>query len=496
MPTILDDPSISVLPAVRDFADGTKQLFIDNEYVEAASGETFDTIDPATGEVITQISAAGEEDIDRAVKSAAKAFETWGRSRPAERERLLFRLADLIEENAEELAQLESLDNGKPVGDASAVDVPLTAATFRYNGGWPSKIEGITIPTAHDALVYTRREPVGVVGAIVAWNFPLLLAAWKLGSALAAGCTVVLKPAEQTPLSTLRLAELIAEAGFPPGVVNVVNGLGETAGSAIVRHPGIRKIAFTGSLEVGRMIARESADTLKHVTLELGGKSPNIIFADADVATAAAAAASAIFFNSGQVCTAGSRLMVERSVHDEVLEIVQAEGAKMKMGPGLAADTSLGPLVSKEQFERVTGYIDLGEREGASIVSGGKAPDGNGYFLPPTVLADVPDDLTVVREEIFGPVVVVQPFESVEEVARRANETGYGLTAGVWTNDLQKAHKVAEYLDAGTVWINSYNALDPAVGVGGVKDSGYGKDNGREGLEKFLQTKTVWTVFN
>ncbi|MEA2402422.1 MAG: aldehyde dehydrogenase [Thermoleophilaceae bacterium] len=496
MATILDDPSIAVLPAVREFAAGIKPLFIDGEFVEAASGETFDTIDASTGEVITQISAAGEEDIDRAVTAAARAFETWGKSHPAERERLLFRLADLIEENAEELAQLESLDGGKPVGDAAAVDIPLTAATFRYNGGWPSKIEGITIPTAHDAHVYTRREPVGVVGAIVAWNFPLLLAAWKLGPALAAGCTVVLKPAEQTPLSTLRLAELIAEAGFPPGVVNVCNGLGETAGRAIVRHPGIRKIAFTGSLEVGRQIARESGDTLKHVTLELGGKSPNIVFADADVATAAAAAASAIFFNTGQVCTAGSRLLVERSIHDEVIELVVAEGGKMKMGPGLAADTTLGPLVSQAQFERVTGYIDMGEREGASVVTGGKAPEGNGYFLPPTVLADAPDELTVVREEIFGPVVVVQPFESIEEVARRANANSYGLAAGVWTNDLQKAHKVAEHLQAGTVWINTYNALDPAVGVGGVKDSGYGKDNGREGLEKYLQTKTVWTAFH
>jgi phenylacetaldehyde dehydrogenase len=496
MPTILDNPAITVSPAVRDFVKGTKLLFIDNKYVEAASGETFDTVDPSTGAMITQVASAGTEDIDRAVASSAKAFETWRRSRPADRERLLFRLADLIEENLEELAQLESLDNGKPVGDAMAVDVPLTAATFRYNGGWPSKIEGITIPTAQDAHVYTRREPVGVVGAIIAWNFPLLLAAWKLGSALAAGCTVVVKPAEQTPLSMLRLAELIAEAGFPPGVVNVVNGMGETAGRAIVKHPGVRKIAFTGSLEVGRQIARDAADTLKHVTLELGGKSPNIVFADADVATAAAAAASAIFFNSGQVCTAGSRLMVERSVHDEVVEIVKAEGAKMKVGPGLAADTTLGPLVSREQFDRVRGYIDLGKREGASILAGGESPGGDGYFMPPTVLSDVPDDFTVVREEIFGPVVVVQPFETVEEVARRANASSYGLTAGVWTNDLQKAHKLAEDLDAGTVWINAYNALDPAVGVGGVKDSGYGKDNGREGLEKYLQTKTVWTVFH
>jgi acyl-CoA reductase-like NAD-dependent aldehyde dehydrogenase len=495
MATLLDDPSIDVLPAVREFAGGTKQLFIGGEFVDSASGATFETIDPATGEVITDVAAAGDEDIDRAVAAAAAAFETWGSSRPAERERLLFRLADLIEQNADELAQIESLDSGKPVGDATAVDVPLTAATFRYYGGWPSKIEGITIPTAYDAHVYTRREPVGVVGAIVAWNFPLLLAAWKLGPALAAGCTVVLKPAEQTPLSSLRLAELIAEAGFPPGVVNVCNGLGADAGRALVRHPGIRKIAFTGSLEVGREIARASADTLKHVTLELGGKSPNIIFADADVATAAAAASAAIFFNTGQVCTAGSRLMVERSIHDEVVEKVLAEADKMKMGPGLAADTTLGPLVSQAQFERVTGYIDLGRREGANVISGGKAPEGSGYFMPPTVLSDAADALSVVKEEIFGPVVVVQPFESIEEVARRANTNSYGLAAGVWTNDLQKAHKVAERLQAGTVWINSYNALDPAVSVGGVKDSGYGKDNGREGLERYLQTKTVWTVF-
>jgi acyl-CoA reductase-like NAD-dependent aldehyde dehydrogenase len=472
-------------------------MLIDGEHVESASGKTFATVDPSTGEAITQVAQAGQEDIDRAVAAARRALAgPWGQLPATERGRLIGRLAELVAEHADELAQIESIDNGKPATYALAGDLALTIDQYRYFSGWPTKIAGETLPSAFpDMHLYTRREPVGVVGAIVPWNFPLTLATWKVAPALAAGCTVVLKPAEQTPLTALRLGELALEAGIPPGVLNVVPGFGD-AGQALVRHPGVDKISFTGSTEVGMEIAREAAATLKPVTLELGGKSPNIIFDDADLSTAAAGAAAAIFFNTGQVCSAGSRLLVQRAVYDEVIDTIVGEARKLQLGPGLNPATTLGPVVSDEQLSRVTGYIDRGVNEGASLVIGGHRANGDlakGYFVEPTVLADVADDATVVREEIFGPVLVAQAFDSLEELARRANATSYGLAAGVWTTDVRKAHKFAALLEAGTIWVNCFNYFDAVAPFGGYKRSGYGRDNGRAALEGYLKTKTVWT---
>jgi acyl-CoA reductase-like NAD-dependent aldehyde dehydrogenase len=498
MPSLLERPDVDLLPRVRDFASGTRPMLIGEDFVEAIDGRVFDTIDPATGAPLTQIAEAGPQDVDLAVRAARAAFEgPWRRTPAAERARLLNRLADLIQDNAEELAQLESLDTGKPLVRAREDDIPFAIDAYRYFAGWPRQIEGQTIPVSvPDAHVYTRMEPVGVVGAIVAWNFPMILYAWKLAPALAAGCTVVLKPAEQTPLTALRLGELALEAGFPPGVVNVCPGVGEIAGRALVRHPGVDAIAFTGSTEVGREIVRAAADTLKHVSLELGGKSPNIVFADADLGAAAATAAFAIFWGSGQACAAGSRLMVQREAYDEVVEAVVREARALRMGPGVHPETTLGPLVSQEQLERVTGYIAAGVDAGAGVAVGGRRAGGElaeGYFVEPTVLTDVADELTVCREEIFGPVLVAQPFDTLEEVAARANATPYGLVAAVWTSDLRRGHKLAAMLDAGTVWINAYHAYDSAVPFGGFKQWGYGRDMGRASLEKYLQVKSVWT---
>jgi phenylacetaldehyde dehydrogenase len=421
----------------------------------------------------------------------------WRSWTAAERERTLHRLADLIEAHAEELAQLDALDSGKPFRQIEAVDVQLAIGHLRYYAGWPTKLEGGTLPNISPGThVTTRREPIGVVGAIVPWNFPLCQACFKVAPALAAGCTVVLKPAEQTPLSALRLGELALEAGLPEGVLNVITGDGTTAGAALVEHPGVAKIAFTGSEEVGKEIARRGAATLKHVSLELGGKNPNIVFPDADVAEAAAAAASAIFFYTGQVCSAGSRLMVHRKSYDDVIAAVVEEAGKLRMGPGLAEDTTLGPLISPVQRARVMGFVDGAVGQGATVATGGRIPGGplsDGYFHEATVLIDVSDEQTVVREEIFGPVLVVQPFDTIEEVAERANRTTFGLAAGVWTNDVRTAHRMADALEAGTVWINTYNLFDGAAPWGGYKQSGYGRDGGLEGIEKFLQTKTVWT---
>jgi phenylacetaldehyde dehydrogenase len=495
--TTLDSAQFEVLPEVRAFATGTKQMIIDGEHRDAAGGTTFATVDPASGEPLAEVAQAGPEDIDRAVQAARRALEgPWGALPATERSRLLGRLADLLEEHADEMAQIESLDNGKPVIYARAGDLHLAIDQLRYFSGWPTKIAGETLPVGYpDMLAYTRREPVGVIGAIVPWNFPLTLAMWKVAPALAAGCTVVLKPAEQTPLTALRLGELALEAGIPPGVLNVCPGYGET-GAALVEHPDVDKISFTGSGEVGKLIARSASPTLKQVTLELGGKSPNIILADADIEAAVAGAAAAIFFNSGQVCSAGSRLMVERAVYDEVVSAVVDEAGKLQLGPGLDPKTTLGPLVSDEQLERVTGYLERGVQDGASVACGGQRANGelsSGYFVEPTVLTDVPDEATVCREEIFGPVVVAQPFDSLEELASRANATSFGLAAGVWTTDVRKAHKLAAMLQAGTVWINCFNYFDAAAPFGGYKESGYGRDNGRAALEQYLQVKTVWT---
>lgn len=474
------------------------KMLIGGEWVEAASGKTFDTLNPSTGQVLAKVAEGEAEDINRAVAAAQKAFQggSWPKLTPSMRGRLLWKLADLIETNAQELAQLESLDNGKPIKFARAADVPLTADHFRYFAGWATKLEGDTIPVSiPNMFAYTLREPLGVVGQIIPWNFPLQMAAWKLAPALACGNTVVLKPAEQTPLTALRLGELICEAGFPPGVVNIVPGFGETAGAALAAHPGVDKIAFTGSTEVGKKILVASAGNLKKITLELGGKSPNIIFPDADLPGAIRGASNAIYFNQGQVCTAGSRLFVHKSVYDEVLSGLSEYAGKLKVGVGLDPATDVGPLVSQTQLNRVSQYIETGKQEGATLARGGERVNGeleNGYFLQPTIFDRVSDDMTIAKEEIFGPVVVALPFEDIEELAARANNSIYGLAAGVWTNDVKKAHKMAAALKAGVIWVNTYNMFDAAAPFGGYKQSGYGREMGHAVLEAYTQLKTVW----
>ncbi|MFE5706842.1 aldehyde dehydrogenase family protein [Rhodococcus koreensis] len=495
MTSLLDNPTISVLPAAREFIQSKHQLFIGNEFVDAADGATFETFDPATGSVLTTVASGGAVDVDRAVASASAALPDWARTNNRVKAALMMRLADLIDENLELIAQIDSVDVGKPIATVRFGDVPMASDTLRYYAGWANKIEGSTItPGFPGAYVYTRREPVGVVGAIVPWNFPITGAIWKIAPALATGCTVVLKPAEQSSLSAALLARLIAEAGFPPGVVNVVSGLGTVAGVALVEHKNVAKISFTGSTAVGIDISRRAAETLKSVSLELGGKCPNIIFADADIPAAAAVAASAIFFNAGQACSAGSRLMVERSVYDEVLDAVSAEADKLVLGPGLDEGTTLGPLVSASQQARVNGYVERALAQGVEAVRGGKALGQDGYFVSPTILAGAADDMPVVQEEVFGPVLTVQPFDTAEEAAARANDVAYGLAAGVWTNNLRTAQRMAESLQVGTVWTNLYNYIDASVPWGGTKASGHGRDMGREGLDKFLQTKAVWNA--
>ena len=474
------------------------KMLIGGQWVESASGKTFDTINPSTGEVLARVAEGDAEDMNRAVAAARKAFESgpWPRLTPSQRGRLLWKVAELIEKNAEELAQLETLDNGKPIKYSRASDVPLTADHFRYFAGWATKLEGDTIPVSiPNMFTYTLREPMGVVGQIIPWNFPLQMASWKLAPALACGNTVILKPAEQTPLTALRLGELICEAGFPEGVVNIVPGFGETAGAALASHPDVDKIAFTGSTEVGKKILQASVGNLKRVTLELGGKSPNIIFPDADMKYAVRGAMNAIFFNQGQVCTAGSRLFVHKSVYDSVLSGLTDNVRKMKLGLGIDPNTDLGPLVSQEQLERVTGYIETGKREGAKATTGGERAGkelAKGYFVQPTVFDNVHDDMTLAREEIFGPVVVALPFEDLEEVAARANRSIYGLAAGVWTSDVKKVHKMAAALKAGVIWVNTYNMFDAAAPFGGYKQSGYGREMGHAVLDAYTQIKTVW----
>ncbi|MGV9383797.1 aldehyde dehydrogenase family protein [Nonomuraea sp. NPDC003707] len=496
-PTLM---TVTLDKSVEDFVATPRQLFIDGRWVDAASGRTFATPNPATGRPLAQVAEADAEDVERAVRAARRAFDgPWSRLTPSERGRLIWKIGDLILEHADELAQLESLDNGKPLAVARAADIPLSADMFHYMAGWATKIEGNTITPSVPYMpgaafhAYTLREPIGVIGQIIPWNFPLLMAAWKLAPALATGNTVILKPAEQTPLTALRLAELIAEAGVPDGVVNVLPGYGETAGAALAAHDGVDKVAFTGSTEVGKLIVHAAAGNLKKVSLELGGKSPNIVFDDADPELAVQGAANAIFFNHGQCCVAGSRLFVQQSHFEQVVEGVADIARGIRLGSGLEPGTQMGPLVSDEQLQRVTGYLDSGRSEGARTVVGGARHGDQGYFVQPTVITDTHPEMKIVREEIFGPVVVASPFSDLDEIAAQANDTTYGLGAGIWTRDISKAHALASKLRAGTVWINCYNVFDAALPFGGYKQSGWGREMGHEVLEAYTEVKAVCT---
>jgi betaine-aldehyde dehydrogenase len=474
------------------------QLLIDGQWVDAESGKTFETPNPATGDTLAVVAEGDKADIDKAVAAARRAFEgKWGKMSARDRGRLLYKLSQLIEEHAQELAQLETSDNGKPIRESQYVDLPQVVENFEYFAGMATKIEGETIPVPGPLFNYTLREPIGVCGQIIPWNFPLLMAAWKLAPALAAGNTVVLKPAEQTPVGAMELGRLIQEAGFPDGVVNIVPGYGETAGASLAGHPGIDKIAFTGSTEVGKIIARTAADNLTKVSLELGGKAPNIVFADANLDQAVNGAMMGIFFNQGQVCCAGSRLFLEASVRDEFLEKFKEKASRIKVGDPMDSTTHMGPQVSDEQLCRIKSYVDIAKEEGATVLAGGAPPEleGNfqkGFFFQPTIFSDVNNQMRVAQEEIFGPVVSVITFENEEDLIKQANETVYGLSAGIWTRDIVRAHRFAREVHAGVVWINTYNVFNAASPFGGYKQSGYGREMGKHAIDLYTQIKSVW----
>lgn len=475
------------LPKIRQ-----TRLLINNKWVDPVEGKTFTTLNPATGEVIAKVAEGTGRDVDIAVKAARSALENgpWARMDAADRGKLMFKLADLIEENAEELATLESLNCGKTITDSRG-DIAGTVNTIRYYAGWADKIEGRTVPVRGNFLSYTLRQPVGVVGQIIPWNFPLLMLAWKWGPALACGNTIVMKPAEQTPLSALRVGELAIEAGFPAGVINLINGFGETAGDAIVTHPGIDKVAFTGHMDTAKIIQKRAADTLKRTTFELGGKSPNVVFADCDMEQAVEGAFHAIYFHCGQCCTAGSRLFIEQKIQKEFVERLAARAKQRKVGDPLEESTQQGPQVSQEQLDKILHYVDLGQKEGAKLVTGGSRKGNKGYFVEPTIFDGVKDNMTIARDEIFGPVVSVLPFKDMDEVIERANNTNYGLAAAIWTKNIDKAHNYARAVKAGTVWVNCYHIVDTTTPFGGFKMSGQGRENGEASLDHYSELKTV-----
>ncbi len=489
MATVLTEP-----PATQILIKQTR-LLIDNKWVDSASGKTFETINPANGDLLAHVAEADAADVDLAVKAARRAFHAkapWRRMSPAERGKLLHRLADLVEQNIDELAMLESLDNGKPRHVALAADLPLVIACYRYYAGWADKLQGKTIPISGDYFCYTRHEPVGVVGQIIPWNFPLLMQAWKLAPALACGNTVVLKVAEQTPLSALRVGELILEAGFPEGVINILPGYGPTAGAAIANHMEVDKVAFTGSTEVGHLVMKAAAESnLKRVTLELGGKSPNIVFADADLDQAVEGSHFGLFFNQGQCCCAGSRLLVEEKIYDAFVERSAERAKRRTVGNPLERTTEQGPQVDRDQFQKVLSYVEAGKKEGAKLICGGNRVGDRGYFVAPTVFSDVKDDMRIAQEEIFGPVMSILKFKDMDELVDRANKTIYGLAAAVWTRDISKAHHIANNVRAGTVWINCFDVFDAAAPFGGFKQSGIGRELGEYGLQQYSEIKTV-----